>query len=247
MPQAATVVESERVGRCGDPCVMVIFGASGDLTRRKLIPSLYNLAKYKLLSREFAVIGVARNAMSIQEFRAKLAQDLISRLRARLDFRFRRRVAVGAAHDRREAHWMTAEEFNETFSLSQFLPGPNVVNFSVVFGSRFGGAAGAAVALAGLLGPPLVIVTVLAALYAHFGDLEVLTRILGGIASAAAGLIIAKVAKMAEPMFRKRWNFAPFVAIAGFIAVALMRWPLPYVFAVLAPVSVAFAWLSVRR
>ncbi len=46
---------------------------------------------------------------------------------------------------------MTAEEFNEAFALSQFLPGPNVVNFSVVFGSRFGGAAGAAVALAGLM------------------------------------------------------------------------------------------------
>ena len=41
--------------------------------------------------------------------------------------------------------WMTAEEFNETFSLSQFLPGPNLVNFCVVFGSRFDGGAGAAV------------------------------------------------------------------------------------------------------
>src|SRR5262245_24488594 len=65
--------------------------------------------------------------------------------------------------------WMTAEEFNEAFALSQFLPGPNVVNFSVVFGSRFGGAPGAAVALAGLMGPPLVIVTILAILYARFG------------------------------------------------------------------------------
>ena len=39
---------------------MVIFGAAGDLTRRKLIPALYNLAKSELLSREFAVVGVAR-------------------------------------------------------------------------------------------------------------------------------------------------------------------------------------------
>ena len=76
MSQVATAVEGERVGRCGDPCVMVIFGAAGDLTRRKLIPSLYNLAKYKLLSREFAVIGIARNRMSTDEFRAKLVQDL---------------------------------------------------------------------------------------------------------------------------------------------------------------------------
>jgi chromate transporter len=146
-----------------------------------------------------------------------------------------------------QRHWMTAEEFNETFSLSQFLPGPNLVNFCVVFGSRFGGAAGAAVALAGLLGPPIVIVTILAALYAHFGDLAALTRILGGIASAAAGLIIANVVKMAEPLFRKRWDFAPPVAIAGFIAVALVQWPLPLVFAVLAPVSVALAFVWMRR
>jgi chromate transporter len=148
-----------------------------------------------------------------------------------------------------QRQWMTAEEFNETFSLSQFLPGPNVINFSVVFGARFGGAAGAAVALAGLLGPPLIIVTILAALYARYGDLEILSRILSGIASAAAGLLIAVVVKMAAPMFSKRWDFGPPVAIAAFIGVALMHWPLPLVFAVLAPVSVALAWwrLPVRR
>ena len=142
--------------------------------------------------------------------------------------------------------WMTAEEFNETFSLSQFLPGPNLVNFSVVFGSRFGGVGGAIAALAGLLGPPLIIVTVLAALYARYGDLAALTRVLGGIASAAAGLLIANVVKMAEPLFRKR-DFGPPVAIVGFVAVALMQWPLPYVFLVLAPVSVALAFLRMRK
>jgi glucose-6-phosphate 1-dehydrogenase len=76
MSQTVVAGETERAGRCGDPCVMVIFGAAGDLTRRKLIPSLYNLAKFHLLSREFAVVGIARNLMSTQEFRAKLAQDL---------------------------------------------------------------------------------------------------------------------------------------------------------------------------
>jgi glucose-6-phosphate 1-dehydrogenase len=76
MSQAATEVETQQIGRPGDPCAMVIFGAAGDLTRRKLIPSLYNLAKYHLLSRDFAVIGIARNPMSTEEFRAKLAQDL---------------------------------------------------------------------------------------------------------------------------------------------------------------------------
>ena len=73
-PTVQTV--NEKVGRPGDPCVMVIFGASGDLTRRKLLPALYNLARNQLLSREFAIIGVARDAMSTEDFRAKLKQDL---------------------------------------------------------------------------------------------------------------------------------------------------------------------------
>lgn len=141
-----------------------------------------------------------------------------------------------------QKRWMTAEEFNESFALAQFLPGPNVVNFSVVFGSRFGGAPGAAVALAGLMGPPLVIVTVLGVLYAQFGDLEILSRILSGITAAAAGLLIAVVGKMALPLFTKRWNWAPVIAILAFAGVAIMRWPLPWVFAVLAPVAVAIAW-----
>ena len=137
--------------------------------------------------------------------------------------------------------WMTGEEFSEAFALSQFLPGPNVVNFSVVFGARFGGAPGAAVALAGLMGPPLVIIIVLAALYARFGDLEVLGRILAGVTAAAAGLLIAMVAKMAAPLF-KGLDWPPLVATLAFAGVAIMRWPLPYVFAVIAPVSIALAW-----
>jgi glucose-6-phosphate 1-dehydrogenase len=63
-------------GRPGDPCVMVIFGASGDLTKRKLLPALYNLAKDNLLSKEFAVIGFARNELTTQEFRDKLSSEI---------------------------------------------------------------------------------------------------------------------------------------------------------------------------
>src|ERR1700710_2048084 len=59
--------------------------------------------------------------------------------------------------------WTTADEFNETFALCHFLPGPNIVNLSVVFGARFRGIAGGLAAFAGLVGPPMVIATVLAA------------------------------------------------------------------------------------
>src|SRR5437899_3907840 len=72
MPVAAQT----RVGRPGDPCVMVIFGAAGDLTRRKLVPALYNLARNQLLSREFAILGIAHSSMSEEEFRKKVVEDV---------------------------------------------------------------------------------------------------------------------------------------------------------------------------
>src|SRR6266481_1319841 len=64
-----------RVGRAADPCVMVIFGVTGDLTRRKLLPALYNLASQQLLSREFAVVGIGRTQMTTEEARKKLSDD----------------------------------------------------------------------------------------------------------------------------------------------------------------------------
>src|SRR6266436_3273750 len=58
------------------PCVMVIFGASGDLTARKLFPALYNLAKSNMLSREFAIVGVGRNDYSVDQFRQIMGDKL---------------------------------------------------------------------------------------------------------------------------------------------------------------------------
>lgn len=141
-----------------------------------------------------------------------------------------------------ERKWLTAEQFNEGFSFSQLLPGPNIVNFSVVFGSRLRGSAGAMVALAGLMGPPFVIVTILAMLYVQYGEIAWLQRILAGVASAAAGLIIATVAKMAKPLFDRALDFAPFIALIVFVAIGVLRWPLPYVLIVAGPISIALAW-----
>src|SRR5258708_28914110 len=56
-------------GRAGGPCVFVLFGAAGDLTKRKLAPALFNLGKAKLLSDNFAVIGVSVDDLSLEDFR----------------------------------------------------------------------------------------------------------------------------------------------------------------------------------
>ena len=74
--EAAAKGNAASAGRAADPCVMVIFGASGDLTKRKLIPALYNLAKDNLLSKEFALVGVARNEMSSEQFRDMISKEI---------------------------------------------------------------------------------------------------------------------------------------------------------------------------
>src|SRR3954471_11650148 len=98
--------------------------------------------------------------------------------------------------------WMTAEEFNETYALCHFLPGPNIVNLSFVFGSRFRGIAGGIAAFAGLVGPPMLLVTVLAAVYSHFGEIEALRRVLAGVSCTAIGLLASAVIRMMTPLLR---------------------------------------------
>ncbi len=143
--------------------------------------------------------------------------------------------------------WMTADEFNETFALCHFLPGPNIVNFSVVFGQRFGGVAGALAAFAGLIGPPMVLVMVLAVLYAHVGQLEVLRRILAGISCGAVGLLLAVVVKMLTPLVKRRDIVGMAMMIAVFVAIGLLRLPLQAVLLVAVPASLAITFLMRRR
>src|SRR5215469_11534119 len=64
------------IPRAGEASAIVIFGASGDLTKRKLIPSLYNLASYHLLPKNFSIIGVARTEWDDQGFQTQLGKDL---------------------------------------------------------------------------------------------------------------------------------------------------------------------------
>ena len=143
--------------------------------------------------------------------------------------------------------WMTADEFNETFALCHFLPGPNIVNLSVVFGARFRGLAGGIAAFAGLVGPPVVIVTILGVLYAHFGQVDALRRILAGVSCAAVGLLISVVFRMMMPLVKRRDLVALVVMVAVFVAIGLVRLPLPAVLLVAIPLSLAITIVARRR
>jgi glucose-6-phosphate 1-dehydrogenase len=74
--QAPSNGNADAHARKADPCVMVIFGASGDLTKRKLIPALLNLATAKLLPEQFAIIGFASNEFTTETFRNQLTEDI---------------------------------------------------------------------------------------------------------------------------------------------------------------------------
>jgi glucose-6-phosphate 1-dehydrogenase len=76
---SATVMENPlrsgmRLERTAEPCVVVIFGATGDLTKRKLVPALYRLVQERLVPAEFAIVGAARTELSSEEFRANMKE-----------------------------------------------------------------------------------------------------------------------------------------------------------------------------
>jgi chromate transporter len=147
-----------------------------------------------------------------------------------------------------EKRWMTAEEFNDVYALCQFLPGPNIVNLTAVFGSRMRGWSGALAAWFGFLILPFLLMVTVGALYAKYGDVDALRRILTGIAAGAAGLLIATAAKMAVPLFsfKGRIGPAPIVVLATAGAIGVMRWPLLWALCVLVPVSIGLAWWARR-
>jgi chromate transporter len=138
--------------------------------------------------------------------------------------------------------WLTETDFNETLALCQSLPGPNIVNMSIVVGSRFAGWRGAMACVTGLVAAPVALVLVLASLWGRFGAVGHIPGAIRGLAAAAAGLAAATTLKMAKPLLAQApFSAGPIIA-AAFVAVGLLRLPLPWVALTLAPVSVLMAW-----
>lgn len=138
--------------------------------------------------------------------------------------------------------WLDGDDFTDTLALCQFLPGPNIINLSIAVGSRFRGALGALCAFLGLMGFPVVLAIGLGALYGRYGQLEALRGIFAALGAAAAGLVITTAAKMAVPIVRRRPIAGSPVIAGGFVMAGVLRWPLPLVLVVLAPLSIALAW-----
>jgi len=140
--------------------------------------------------------------------------------------------------------WLTQEEFVEDWAVAQILPGPNVVNLSLMIGGRYFGFRGALVALAGMLSFPLLIVLTLALIFAGISDLPGVQGALRGMGAVVAGLIAATGLKLIKAL---KTNVMPTaacaaIAVATFVAVALLRIPLAWVLLTIGSLACGWAY-----
>ncbi|OOG51892.1 chromate transporter [Polaromonas sp. C04] len=140
--------------------------------------------------------------------------------------------------------WLSREEFVEDWAVAQILPGPNVVNLSMMIGDRYFGLRGALVALAGMLTVPLLVVLIMAIVFAGIADVPAAQGALRGLGAVAAGLITATglklIAALKENVMGMRTCWA--VAALTFIAIALLRVRLLWVLLVLGSLASLWAW-----
>ena len=144
--------------------------------------------------------------------------------------------------------WMTREEFIEDWAVAQVMPGPNVVNLSMMIGARSFGFKGAMAALAGMLTAPLILVLLLALVYARFADIPGVAGALRGMGAVAAGLIAATALKLAGALVKNVLGLR-LCAVLGalcFAAIALLRWPLVYVLIGLGGSACALAYAKLK-
>lgn len=140
--------------------------------------------------------------------------------------------------------WMTREQFVEDWAVAQIMPGPNVVNLSMMIGDRHFGLAGALASLSGMLLLPLIAVLALAVGFATVADHELAQRAMRGMGAVAAGLIIATGVKLIAALRSNALGLPVCAALAAvtFVAIALLRVPLGAVLVGVGGVACVLAW-----
>jgi chromate transporter len=145
--------------------------------------------------------------------------------------------------------WLTREEFVEEWAVAQILPGPNVVNLSLMIGDRYFGMAGALCALAGMLTFPLVIVLALAAVLGGVADTPVVQGALRGMGAVAAGLIAASGLKLIGALRHNAMGqpVCALLALLSLVAIAVWHVALVWVLLVLGGLGCAWAYRKLGR
>lgn len=127
--------------------------------------------------------------------------------------------------------WLSRHEFVELYAVAQLLPGPNVVNLSLMIGDRYFGWRGAFAAIGGMLLAPLLVVLALAASYRELAQYPAVAGALRGMGAVAGGLILAMALKMLATL---RGNvlgpaLCTVLGLATLTAIAVLRVPLAWV------------------
>lgn len=135
-----------------------------------------------------------------------------------------------------ERRFLTERDFAESFGLASTLPGANTVNLATMLGDRFRGASGAAAAVGGLMGLPLVILIVIATFYARFGNLPDVKAGLFGAAAAAAGVVLGTSLKILRDLDP---DLIAVLAAAAVCLAAAAKVPMLVILAIAIPLSIA--------
>jgi chromate transporter len=144
--------------------------------------------------------------------------------------------------------WLTREEFVEDWAVAQIMPGPNVVNLSIIIGGRYFGLRGALTAFAGILTVPLILILLIAVLYAPYAHEPHVAHMLRAMGAVASGLILATGLRLLGAM-QKNVIGLPLCLILGglcFVAVAIMRLPLVYPLFGLGAIALALAYRKLK-
>ncbi|WP_312565239.1 chromate transporter [Comamonas sp.] len=144
--------------------------------------------------------------------------------------------------DRRR--WLTTEQFAQDWALAQILPGPNVVNLSIMFGERHFGLRGALAASAGMLLAPTLLVLLLGSLYLQYASHPAVSGALRGMGAVAAGLVLGTGLKLSASLHKHPlplW-LGWLLSMAAFAMVVFLRWPLWWVLPMVGGIGCAVTW-----
>ncbi len=142
--------------------------------------------------------------------------------------------------------WLTNEEFIEDWAVAQILPGPNVVNLSIMIGDRYFGLRGAITAVLGILAIPTVLVLALALLYMHYSSIPQVAGALRGMGAVAAGLVMGAGLRLSSAL-KKHALGAPLAvvfAVVTFVAIAILRLPLGWILLGIGGLACTLTWFK---
>jgi chromate transporter len=139
-----------------------------------------------------------------------------------------------------EKKWMGEEEFLSAMTMCRILPGANQVNMAVFAGTKMRGILGVLAAIFGLCFVPVIFILVMAFIYFQFKEVPSVKNVLHGASAAAVAMTLAMVIKTGQKCLTGMIPVLLFAA--AFVLNGLLRWPLLVTLAILAPLSLIWAW-----